>query len=42
MKKRLMGPISRSKLCQNGLEIVDKKYTYAYSIPDVMLTYQTP
>jgi hypothetical protein len=34
-KKRLLGPISRSKLCEYGPEIVEKKYTVAHSIPDV-------
>jgi hypothetical protein len=34
-KKRLLGPMSRSKLCENGPEIVEKKYTVAHSIPDV-------
>jgi hypothetical protein len=27
--------MSRSKLCENGPEIVEKKYTVAHSIPDV-------
>jgi hypothetical protein len=27
--------MSRSKLCKNGPEIVEKKYTVAHSIPDV-------
>ena len=36
-KKRLLGPpMSRSKLYENGPEIVEsKKYTIAHSIPDV-------
>jgi hypothetical protein len=34
-KKRLLGPLSRSKLCENGPEIVEKKYTGAHSMPDV-------
>jgi hypothetical protein len=27
--------MSRSKLCENGPEIVEKKYTVAHRIPDV-------
>jgi hypothetical protein len=27
--------MTRSKLCENGPEIVEKKYTFAHSIPDV-------
>jgi hypothetical protein len=34
-KKRLLGPMSRSKLCENGPEIVGKKYYVAHRIPDV-------
>jgi hypothetical protein len=34
-KKRLLGPMSRSKLYENGPKIVEKKYTVAHSIPDV-------
>ena len=35
-KKRLLGPMSWSKLCENGPEIVEKKkYTVAHSIPDI-------
>jgi hypothetical protein len=34
-KNRLLGPMSRSKLCENGPEIVDKKNTVAQSTPDV-------
>jgi hypothetical protein len=34
-KKRLMSPMSRSKLYKNGPQIVEKKYTVAHSIPDV-------
>jgi hypothetical protein len=34
-KKRLLGPMPRSKLCENGPGIVEKKYIVAHSIPDV-------
>jgi hypothetical protein len=34
-KKQPLGPMSRSKLCENGPEIVGKKYTVAHSIPEV-------
>jgi hypothetical protein len=33
--KRLLGPMFRSNLCENGPKIVEKKYTVAHSIPDV-------
>ncbi len=34
-KKRFLGSMSRSKLFENGPEIVEKKYTVAHSYPDV-------
>ena len=34
-KNDLWGLFSRSKLCENGPKISEKKYTAAHSIPDV-------
>jgi hypothetical protein len=34
-KNDFWGPMTWSKLCENGPEIVEKKYTVAHSIPDV-------
>jgi hypothetical protein len=36
-KKRKKFKITTSKLCVNGREIVENKYTAAHSIPDVTL-----
>jgi hypothetical protein len=33
-KKRFLGSMNRSKLCENGPEIVEKKNTVAHSIPE--------